>query len=70
MANNPGSKKPTHDTHGTPMKRTPGPGPKDAGKGAAGKDAQDRVAGGPERTPDSWEEEETRVKENDEDDED
>jgi hypothetical protein len=28
-----------HDTHGNPIKRVPGPGPNDEGKGAAGPDA-------------------------------
>ena len=32
-----------HDTHGTPFERVPGPGPKDEGKGAAGREAIDRV---------------------------
>ncbi|MFL5304409.1 MAG: glycosyltransferase [Polyangia bacterium] len=32
-----------HDSHGTPFERVPGPGPKDQGKGAAGRDAIDRV---------------------------
>ena len=35
-----------HDSHGTPFKRVPGPGPKDADKGAAGLDAIERIAGG------------------------
>lgn len=33
----------THDTHGTPFERVPGPGPNDQGKGAAGREAIDRV---------------------------
>ncbi len=32
-----------HDSHGTPIERVPGPGPKDQGKGAAGRDALDRI---------------------------
>jgi len=31
------------DGHGTKIERVPGPGPKDAGKGAAGKEAKDRL---------------------------
>jgi len=31
------------DTHGTPFERVPGPGPNDQGKGAAGREAIDRV---------------------------
>jgi hypothetical protein len=31
------------DEHGTPIERVPGPGPKDAGKGAMGKEAKDRL---------------------------
>ena len=31
------------DRHGTPFERVPGPGPKDQEKGAAGRDAIDRV---------------------------
>lgn len=61
--------KKAHDTHGTPFKRAPGPGPKDEGKGAAGKDAQERVEGGPQETPDYWEERE-EVKEEDDEEED
>lgn len=38
-----------HDSHGTPFTRVPGPGPKDAGKGAAGKDAVERIEGGFDR---------------------
>jgi hypothetical protein len=34
-----------HDGHGTPFKRVPGPGPKDAGKGAAGAEAIERIEG-------------------------
>jgi hypothetical protein len=41
-----------HDSHGNAFKRVPGPGPNDAGKGAAGREALDRLAGAPERTPD------------------
>jgi hypothetical protein len=41
-----------HDGHGTPIRRVPGPGPKDAGKGAAGVDAIERVEGGLERVAD------------------
>jgi hypothetical protein len=41
-----------HDDHGTSFKRVPGPGPKDAGKGAAGADAIDRLEGGLERATD------------------
>ncbi|HVY37251.1 MAG TPA: hypothetical protein VHM31_04930 [Polyangia bacterium] len=33
----------THDAHGTPFERVPGPGPNDQGKGAAGREALDRV---------------------------
>jgi hypothetical protein len=33
------------DSHGTPIRRVPGPGPKDAGKGAAGEDALKRPKG-------------------------
>jgi hypothetical protein len=44
-----------HDEHGTPIKRTNGPGPKDAGKGAAGAAAIDRVEGRPERAESSSE---------------
>jgi hypothetical protein len=40
------------DSHGTPFNRVPGPGPKDAGKGAAGADAIDRAEGGLERVQD------------------
>lgn len=32
-----------HDTHGTPFERVPGPGPNDQGKGAAGREAIDRI---------------------------
>jgi hypothetical protein len=32
-----------HDTHGNEFIRTPGPGPKDAGKGAQGPDATERI---------------------------
>jgi len=32
-----------HDSHGTPFERVPGPGPNDQGKGAAGRDALDRI---------------------------
>ncbi len=32
-----------HDNHGTPFERVPGPGPKDQGKGAAGREAIERV---------------------------
>jgi hypothetical protein len=32
-----------HDSHGTPFERVPGPGPKDQDKGAAGREAIDRV---------------------------
>jgi hypothetical protein len=32
-----------HDSRGTKIERVPGPGPKDAGKGAAGKEAKDRL---------------------------
>jgi hypothetical protein len=38
------------DSHGTPFERGPGPGPKDLEKGAMGREASDRVEGGPERT--------------------
>jgi hypothetical protein len=31
------------DSHGTKIDRVPGPGPKDTGKGAAGKQATDRL---------------------------
>jgi hypothetical protein len=31
------------DSHGTKIERVPGPGPNDAGKGAAGKEAKDRL---------------------------
>jgi hypothetical protein len=31
------------DEHGPPIERVPGPGPKDAGKGAMGKEAKDRL---------------------------
>ena len=31
------------DGHGTKIERVPGPGPNDAGKGAAGKEAKDRL---------------------------
>jgi hypothetical protein len=31
------------DSHGTPFERVSGPGPKDQGKGAAGREAIDRV---------------------------
>jgi hypothetical protein len=31
------------DSHGNKIERVPGPGPKDAGKGAAGKEAKDRL---------------------------
>jgi hypothetical protein len=31
------------DSHGTKIERVPGPGPKDAEKGAAGKEAKDRL---------------------------
>jgi hypothetical protein len=31
------------DSHGTKIERVPGPGPNDAGKGAAGKEVKDRV---------------------------
>lgn len=41
-----------HDSHGNPFERVPGPGPKDAGRGAAGPAAIDQVEGGPERLPD------------------
>jgi len=37
------------DAHG--FQRVAGPGPNDAGKGAAGRDAIDRMAGAPERNP-------------------
>jgi hypothetical protein len=40
-----------HDSHGHPFKRVSGPGPNDQGKGAAGPEAIERLAGGPERTP-------------------
>jgi hypothetical protein len=48
-------KKPEHDTHGTPIERSHGPGPKDADAGALGKQAGeriDRVEGEPERRSD------------------
>jgi hypothetical protein len=32
-----------HDSHGNELKRVPGPGPKDAGKGAAGDDAVEQL---------------------------
>jgi len=32
-----------HDSHGTPFERVPGPGPNDQGKGAAGREALDRI---------------------------
>ncbi len=32
-----------HDSHGTPFERVPGPGPNDEGKGAAGREALDRI---------------------------
>lgn len=41
-----------HDSHGTTFKRVSGPGPNDAGKGAAGAEAINRVEGGLERVPD------------------
>jgi hypothetical protein len=31
------------DTHGNPIQRVPGPGPRDEGKGAAGEDAAERI---------------------------
>jgi hypothetical protein len=31
------------DTHGNKVDRVPGPGPNDTGKGAAGKEAKDRL---------------------------
>jgi hypothetical protein len=31
------------DDRGTPIERAPGPGPKDDGKGALGKEAKDRL---------------------------
>jgi hypothetical protein len=37
-----------HDSHGTEFERVPGPGPKDAGKGAAGSEAMDRIERRPE----------------------
>jgi hypothetical protein len=33
------------------FERVPGPGPNDAGKGAAGREAIDRIEGAPERVP-------------------
>jgi hypothetical protein len=58
----PGAERPTssasksgpdeHDSQGTPFKRVPGPGPKDASKGAAGAEAIERVKGGPGGAPD------------------
>ena len=38
------------DSHGTPFRRAPGPGPKDVDEGAMGSEATERVAGGPEHT--------------------
>jgi hypothetical protein len=40
------------DREGKRVARVPGPGPKDAGKGAAGQEMIDRVEGGPEKVPD------------------
>jgi hypothetical protein len=37
------NRSPDRDSHGTKIERVPGPGPKDAGKGAAGKEATNRV---------------------------
>jgi hypothetical protein len=34
---------PEQDSHGTPFERVPGPGPKDQGKGAAGREAIERI---------------------------
>jgi hypothetical protein len=31
------------DSHGTPIERVSGPGPNDQGKGAAGREAMDRI---------------------------
>jgi hypothetical protein len=49
------------DSHGTPFKRAPGPGPKDEDEGAMGSEAVERVAGGPEHTAeDELQDEEAR----------
>jgi hypothetical protein len=45
------------DSHRTPFQRVSGPGPNDAGKGAAGREVVDRVEGRPEHSPDDDESE-------------
>lgn len=43
---------------GHDFQRVAGPGPNDAGKGAAGREAIDRMAGAPERVPEGRDAEE------------